>query len=101
MKKNGDFSLTRRAVLLQTGALGILAATSSRAQPASNGDASSATEFVQVDTVEGRLRGQKQNGLCIFRGVRYAGAPVGRARFQAPPPLPKWKGVRDALTFGH
>ena len=101
MKKNGDFSLTRRAVLLQTGALGVIAATSSWAQSASGADASVPTEFVPVDTVEGRLRGQKQNGVCIFRGVRYAGAPVGRARFQAPPALAKWKGVRDALTFGH
>ena len=101
MKNNADFFLSRRAMLLQTGALGVIAATSSWAQSASGGSASAPTDFVTVDSVEGKLRGQRQNGVCIFRGVRYAGAPVGRARFLAPTPLAKWRGVRDALTFGH
>ena len=72
-----------------------------RCLPRDAAESGSAGEFVEVDTVEGRLRGQKQNGVCIFRGVRYAGAPVGAARFKAPPPLKKWKGVRDALVWGH
>lgn len=58
-------------------------------------------EFVEVDTTEGRLRGERQGDLCIFRGVRYAGAPTGGAGFKAPPPLPGWRGVRDALVWGH
>jgi para-nitrobenzyl esterase len=91
--KPDDFSFDRRSMLLGTAALGLLAAAPLvRAQSA---------EFVEVDTVEGRLRGQKQNGVCIFRGVRYAAAPVGHARFKAPSPLKKWKGVQDALVWGH
>ncbi len=82
-------------MLLRTAALGLVAAAPVvRAQ-------SAPAEWVEVDTIEGRLRGQKQNGVCIFRGVRYAGAPMGAARFKAPPPLKKWKGVRDALVWGH
>lgn len=42
------------------------------------------TGFVQVDTVEGRLGGQREQGLCIFRGVRYAEAPVGPAPDEGP-----------------
>ena len=57
--------------------------------------------FVEVETAEGRLRGLRSNDLCVFRGVRYAGAPVGQSRFKAAPPLLKWKGVRDALAWGH
>lgn len=102
MKKVYDFSPARRTALLQTAALGALALGPSwvRAESGS-ASASGSAEFVEVDTVEGRLRGQRQNGLCIFRGVRYAGAPVGKARFKAAPPLAKWKGVRDAIEWGH
>jgi para-nitrobenzyl esterase len=101
--KNDVFSSERRALLVRTGALGVAAALVPAAWAASgdSSESSSRTEFVEVDTVEGRLRGQKEKGVAIFRGVRYAGAPVGKARFQAPPPLAKWRGVRDALVWGH
>jgi para-nitrobenzyl esterase len=99
VKNNGDhFSFERRSVLLRTAALGFVAAAPVVRAPGMHAPAS---EFVEVDTVEGRLRGQRQNGICIFRGVRYAGSPVGPARFKAPPPLKKWRGVRDALVWGH
>jgi para-nitrobenzyl esterase len=64
-------------------------------------DPTAAGEGVLVDTVEGRLRGLRENGVCMFRGVRYAGAPIGQARFRAPPPLETWSGVRDAVAWGH
>jgi para-nitrobenzyl esterase len=101
--KKIDFSPSRRSLLLHSAALGALAATPdwARAQSAAGATSTSGGEFVQVDTVEGRLRGQKQGDVCIFRGVRYAGAPIGPARFKVAPPLAKWKGVRDALDWGH
>ena len=103
MKKNGDFSPARRTVLMRTAALGAMAVlpSGSRAQSGPGANSVAGSEFVEVDTVEGRMRGQRQNGICIFRGVRYAGSPVGRARFKAAPPLSKWQGVRDALVWGH
>jgi para-nitrobenzyl esterase len=94
MKKN-DFSPARRALLLQSVGIGVCAAI---ARP---GWADSSGEFVHADTVEGRLRGVREDGICKFRGVRYAAAPVGHARFKAAPPLAKWRGVRDALAWGH
>src|SRR5688500_10302218 len=102
MRTRFDFSPARRAVLLKTGALGLVAATAGWAQSsAESGRTTVSIEHVLVDTAEGRLRGQRLKGVCIFRGVRYANAPLGVARFKAAPPLARWKGVRDALTWGH
>jgi para-nitrobenzyl esterase len=99
---DGRFSPARRSMLIRTAALGLSAAAPLlRALPAPDASPTTPADFVEVETFEGRLRGQKQNGICIFRGVRYAGAPVGAARFKAPPPLKKWTGVRDALVWGH
>lgn len=102
MKKN-DFSPARRALLLQSVGIGVCSALVDRSWAESNpvDVPQAAREFAQVDTVEGRLRGMRENGVYQFRGVRYAGAPVGRARFKAAPPLAKWRGVRDALAWGN
>ncbi len=44
---------------------------------------------------EGTLRGTERAGACVFRGVRYAAAPVGDLRFRPPAPPPRWDGVRE------
>jgi len=102
MKKT-VFSPSRRALLLQSVGSGVFAATSRLgwAQSVPVERTKTSPEFVEVDTVEGRLRGSRENGVCIFRGLRYASAPVGPARFREAPPLAKWSGVRDALAWGH
>src|SRR5438270_684081 len=58
------------------------------------------TQFVEVETSYGRLRGEKKVGLTTFRGVPYAGSVSGANRFKAAPVLQRWTGVRDALKFG-
>jgi para-nitrobenzyl esterase len=94
---------TRRSLLKQAATLGMAAMSPRWAAAAlsSPGPANATGEFVAVDTVEGRLRGQRQGDICVFRGVRYAEPPVGPARFRAAPPLAKWHGSRDALSWGH
>lgn len=61
---------------------------------------SEAQEYVEVSTSHGRIRGARKDGVCIFRGVPYAGTVSGGNRFKQAPPLQPWKGVRDALQLG-
>lgn len=58
------------------------------------------TEFVEARTTAGRIRGFRRGGICLFRGVPYAGPASGPNRFKAAPPLRPWKGVRDAIESG-
>jgi para-nitrobenzyl esterase len=56
-------------------------------------------DYVVVATSGGMLRGQREAGNAVFRGIRYAEPPVGPLRFRAPKPVEAWDGVRDALRF--
>ncbi|GAA1279621.1 carboxylesterase family protein [Pseudonocardia aurantiaca] len=51
-------------------------------------------------TSAGAVRGRNEDGLSVFRGIPFAQAPVGEARFAAPRPALPWNGVRDTLEFG-
>jgi len=54
----------------------------------------------QVVTAEGTIQGAIEGNLIVFRGVRYAAAPIGDLRFRAPAAPAAFAGVRDALNFG-
>lgn len=58
------------------------------------------SEYVEVDTAYGRVRGLKTEGLSTFKGIPYGGSVSGANRFKAAPVLQKWTGVRDALKSG-
>ena len=53
-----------------------------------------------VRTAAGAVRGRREGGLAVFRGIPFAEPPVGDARFQAPRPMRAWDGTRDAFAFG-
>ena len=53
-----------------------------------------------VRTTAGAIRGIVDGGVARFRGVPYAAAPVGAARFASPRDPAPWDGVRDALEPG-
>ena len=53
-----------------------------------------------VKTTQGKLRGRREDGLHVFRGVPYAAPPVGDLRFRAPQPHHGWDDIRDASEFG-
>lgn len=53
-----------------------------------------------VTTSAGELRGSREHGVRVFRGIPYAAPPVGGLRFAPPEPMPAWTGVRDATKDG-
>ncbi len=53
-----------------------------------------------VDTGGGRVRGAREDGICAFRGVPFAAAPVAARRFQPPQPAATWPGTLDARQYG-
>ena len=50
-----------------------------------------------VDTNSGKLQGFIHHGIYTYRGIPYAKAE----RFMPPHKMPKWEGVRTALTYGY
>ncbi|MFC4586949.1 carboxylesterase/lipase family protein [Sphaerisporangium corydalis] len=54
----------------------------------------------EVRAPAGRLRGVREEGVAVFRGIPFAEPPVGEARFAAPRPVQAWSGVLEALSFG-
>src|SRR5262245_14799781 len=62
--------------------------------------ATTMSDEVLVRTSAGELRGQRENGVSVFRGVPYAKPPVGELRFKPPVAMPAWSGVRDATKDG-
>jgi para-nitrobenzyl esterase len=54
--------------------------------------------IVALDT--GQLRGLREDGVAVFRGVPYAQPPVGARRFRPPVAGAPWDGIRDAHAFG-
>jgi len=54
----------------------------------------------QVRTAGGTVRGTREDGVAVFRGIPFAEPPVGTLRFAAPSPARGWSGIRDARAFG-
>lgn len=81
--------IRRRDVIASAGAAMLLP---SAAWAKAKGDPVAATRY-------GRVRGMQDQGVLMFRGVRY-GADTASRRFQrARPPVP-WRGVADATAYG-
>ncbi len=51
-------------------------------------------------TAAGRVRGRREAGVAVFRGIPFAQPPTGRLRFAEPRPVAAWDGVREAFSFG-
>ncbi|QBE63780.1 carboxylesterase/lipase family protein [Pseudoduganella lutea] len=78
----------QHSLLAATGALGL--ETPARA---------AASESPVATTGHGQVRGYRDNGVNVFKGIRY-GADTAPRRFMAPLPPERWSGVRDALEHG-
>ncbi len=53
---------------------------------------------IGIDT--GRLAGQVEDGVSVYKGIPYAQPPVGKLRWRAPQPATPWTGTRDASHYG-
>ena len=59
-------------------------------------------DSLTVKILQGKVHGKTINNgkVRAFLGLPYAAPPVGDLRWRAPQPPAKWKGVRDAMSFG-
>jgi len=62
--------------------------------------AGAVTHAPTVTTPAGSIEGRREGSLRIFKGIPYAAAPVGQARWKAPTVFPPWSGVKAATQFG-
>jgi len=85
-----DFRIGRRAALFGAGSALIL--------PAS-GVFAATSKHPLARTVSGRIRGAVDDGIKVFKGIRY-GADTSRRRFMRPVPPEPWSDIRDALAYG-
>ena len=53
-----------------------------------------------VSAPAGAVEGQAQGDLWVFKGLPYAQSTAGQARWTAPKPARKWRGVRKSTEFG-
>lgn len=51
-----------------------------------------------IKTDAGKIEGYEQRGLCVFKGVPFAAAPVGKRRWLPPVPVEPWSGVRPVKS---
>ena len=51
-------------------------------------------------TASGAVRGERGDGVYIWRGLPYAAPPAGEKRFKKPEPAEPWEGIREAVSFG-
>jgi|KBSMisStandDraft_5_1062788.scaffolds.fasta_scaffold119781_2 para-nitrobenzyl esterase len=62
--------------------------------------AQNARRQTTVETTLGKVRGYMDEGVHVFKGVRYGASTAGSARF-LPPVRPRpWGGIRDATSYG-
>ncbi len=54
-----------------------------------------------ITTKQGLLLGTTESDVRVWRGVRYAKAPVNELRYKLPQPPNNWEGITNATEFGN
>jgi para-nitrobenzyl esterase len=49
----------------------------------------------------GYIKGTRENGTLVFKGIPYAKPPVGQLRFKAPQPAGNWADTLSCQNFGN
>jgi para-nitrobenzyl esterase len=97
-KHNWAGTVDRRA-FIQTVALGAGVAGASMLFKRTTLATTFAADSPIATTKAGRVRGYTDNGMNVFKGIRYGADTSGR-RFMPPVPPEPWPEVRDALRYG-
>ncbi|MBN1905829.1 MAG: carboxylesterase/lipase family protein [Deltaproteobacteria bacterium] len=66
-----------------------------------NPSRSTEPESNPIKTSYGPVRGLHEDGIYIFKGLRYASPPVGELRFKPPVPPEPWSTPVEAYEFGN
>jgi len=94
--RSSDRKLNRRSFLGQSVAVAGSVAASRLIVPAF---AALDTQSPIAATNSGKVRGYIDNGVNVFKGIRY-GADTSKRRFMPPLPPEPWSEVRDAIAYG-
>jgi len=70
-------------------------------EPPETSAAAALTDPVMLDSGLVGNSAESSPGVRAFKGLPFAAPPVGELRWQAPQPVAKWDGVRDASNFGN
>ena len=90
--------LDRRAFLQTAGLGGGATAASILFKRATLAEVSVADSPI-ASTKAGKVRGYTDNGINVFKGIRYGADTTGR-RFMLPVPPEPWPEVREAVAYG-
>ena len=88
-------ALTRRALLQAS----LAVSTGALIAPWDAAFARSNSKCTVLNTRHGKIRGAREDGVHIFKGVPY-GADTAARRFLAPIVPVSWKGISDAIAYG-
>ncbi len=87
------------AIVALTTAGGLLAACDNKADVAATPAAPPPPPAPVATTKAGKVKGAVEDGVNVFKGVRY-GADTSKYRFGPPQPPEPWTDVKDALAYG-
>src|SRR2546421_5558252 len=84
--------------LLKLCQLGVLTGAALLGLAAMGGGNAAPPPVVRADS--GQLQGVVDDGVVSYKGIPFAGPPVGDLRWRPPQPVAPWTGVRQAAEFG-
>jgi para-nitrobenzyl esterase len=61
---------------------------------------SESADMTVATTAYGKVLGDIEGGVVVFKGIPYGASTAGENRFMPPKPPAAWSDVRDALKFG-
>src|SRR5579871_1404740 len=85
--------IARRTLLAAAGVTAVAAIAGKAGAQSASSDAPIA------NTKYGKVRGATNEGINVFKGIRYGASTSGANRFQPPKAPEPWSDVRDALHF--